>query len=65
VTHYSFFELKILNDISKLSFENNSSNFMKIIGAGDTSQLGYLAKVGGRYFSYNIESMNSIFMPKL
>ena len=38
---------------------------MKIIGAGDTSQLGYLAKIGNRYFSYNVESMNSIFAPKL
>jgi hypothetical protein len=38
---------------------------MKIVGAGDPTQLGYLAKVGENYYSYNVDSTNAIFTPRL
>lgn len=65
ITHYSFAELTILNAISKLSYNKDSTNFMKIVGAGDPTQLGYLAKVDNLYYSYNIDAMNAIFTPRL
>ena len=65
ITHYSFIELYLLNAISKYSFNNLSLNFMKIIGAGDDNQLGYLSKIDNKYYEYNISSVNAIFTPKL
>lgn len=65
ITHFSFAELYLLNAISKFSYNNNNLSFMKIIAAGDPTQLGYLAKVGESYYEYNIGAINSIFTPKL
>ncbi len=65
VTHFSFAELYILNAISKYSYFNDSLNFMKIIAAGDPTQLGYLAEINGSFYSYNIDSVNAIFTPRL
>ena len=65
VTHYSFAELHILNEISRLSYNKNSTNFMKIIGAGDPTQLGYLADIEGSQYQYNTNVMNAIFTPRL
>lgn len=65
ITHYSTAELVILNEISKISYDRNSSNFMKIIGAGDSAQMGYLAKVDGNYYNYNINGINAIYTPRL
>ena len=38
---------------------------MKVIGAGDPTQMGYLLNVGGSYYNYNINSINAIFAPRL
>jgi len=65
VTHFSAFEMYLLNAISEYSYNNDSLNFMKIIGAGDTTQLGYLAKIGDQYVQYNINTYNAIFTPRL
>ena len=65
VTHYSFFEIKMLNEISARSFDVETGNFMGIITAGDTSQLGWLAEVNDRHYNYNVETMNAIAAPKL
>lgn len=65
VTHYSFAEMYILNAISVHSYYNDSLNFMKIIGAGDPGQLGYLARVGDNYYEYNIGAINAVTTPKL
>ena len=65
VTHYSFAELHILSEISRLSYYKDSSNFMKIVGAGDQNQLGYSAEIGGKFYSYNVNSVNAIFTPRL
>ena len=65
VTHFSFAELYVLNAISKYSYFNDSLNFMKIIAAGDPTQLGYLAEINGNFYSYNIDSVNAIFTPRL
>lgn len=65
VTHFSAAELYLLNAISKFSYTSDSTNFMKIIAAGDPSQLGNLVEISGNYFSYNIDSINAIFTPKL
>lgn len=65
VTHFSSFELYLLNAISKYSYNSDSLNFMKIIAAGDPTQLGYLVKANGEYYSYNIDAVNAIFTPRL
>jgi hypothetical protein len=65
VTHFSSFEMHLLNEISKYSYNSNSLTFMKIIGAGDPTQLGYLAKVDGDYYNYNVDAINAIFTPRL
>ena len=65
ITHYSFFEIKMLNEISERSFDVETGNFMGIITAGDTSQLGWLAEVNDRHYNYNVETMNAISAPKL
>lgn len=68
-THYSWAELHILNEISKESYKRNDVNFMKVVVAGDDSQLGYelTAKIenGDRYYSRNVSGINSIFTPRL
>lgn len=65
VTHYSFAELIILSEISKLSYNRPTTNFMKLVGAGDQNQLGYLAQVKGKYYNYNVNTVNAIFTPRL
>ena len=65
VTHYSFAELHLLNQISKLSYKKDSTNFMKVIGAGDPTQLGYLAEIDGKFYEYNVNAVNSINVPRL
>jgi len=65
ITHFSSFELYLLNEISKYSYYKDNLNFMKIIGAGDPTQLGHLIKVGNDYYEYNMDSINAIFTPRL
>lgn len=65
VTHFSFAELHILNEISKRSYLNDETNFMKIIAAGDPNQLGYFIESSNNYFTYNVNAINGIFTPKL
>jgi len=38
---------------------------MKIIAAGDPTQLGYLANVNKNFYSYNVDAINAIFTPRL
>ena len=65
VTHFSSFELYLLNAISKHSYAKDSLNFMKIIATGDPTQLGNLVKVNKDYYSYNVDGINAIFTPRL
>lgn len=65
VTHLSKAELLLLNFVSKASYNNNSGNFFKVIGTGDTSQLGYQALFQGQYIEYNVSSLNAIYTPYL
>lgn len=65
VTHFSFAELKVLNEISKKSYYSDSSNFMKIIASGDPNQLGYFINNGKTYYQQNVNQVTGIFTPKL
>lgn len=65
VTHFSEFEMYLLNAISRYSYSNDGLTFMKVIAAGDPTQLGYLAEIEGKYYNYNIGSTNAIFTPRL
>jgi len=65
VTHFSFAELRILNEISKRSYYNNNSNFVKVIAAGDPNQLGYFINYKGSKLTYNVNAVNGIFTPRL
>ena len=65
ITHFSFAEIHILNEISKRSYISNKSNFVKIIAAGDPNQLGYFIDYDGRKFNYNVTAVNGIFAPRL
>lgn len=67
VTHLSKPEILLLNFVSKASYQNGTGNFFKVVGTGDTSQLGYQVRVkgddGDQYVEYNIAGLNSIFTP--
>jgi len=62
VTHYSWAEMHILNEISKKSHE---TSFMKIVAAGDPTQLGYFIDDKGTLFDYNVGRLNGLFTPQL
>lgn len=64
ITHFSFAEIHVLNEISKLSYVGEG-NFMKIIAAGDPNQLGYFINDFEAYYQYNITSLNCIKTPIL
>ena len=73
-THLSFAEIHILNEISRLSYNDNTKTFMKVIMAGDTTQMGYLVEmeVGNKdgapvysYYEYNINVVDTINTPRL
>jgi hypothetical protein len=38
---------------------------MKIIAAGDPTQLGKLAEISDSFYSYNVDSVNAIFTNRL
>lgn len=59
ITHFSSLELDILNKIVQ---SLPKDNFIKIIGAGDTSQSGF--KYGGT-MELNVDRVKGIFTPKL
>ena len=63
VTHLSKPEILLLNFVSKMSHQNGTGNFFKVVGTGDTSQLGYQVSVGNQRVEYNIGGLNSIFTP--
>ena len=60
VTHYSAAELFLLNEISRKSYEDESLSFMKIIAAGDPTQMGKMVKLSSQYYNYNIDSVTGI-----
>jgi hypothetical protein len=63
----------ILNEISKESFHNKDVSFMKIVAAGDDTQLGYnVERTVSQYgqnelqlFEKNIDSIDGLFVNKL
>lgn len=59
ITHFSSIELEILNTLVKSLPKNN---FIKIIGAGDTSQAGFKY---GNNMEMNVDRVSGIFTPKL
>lgn len=54
--------MHILNEISKKSHE---TSFMKIVAAGDPTQLGYFIDDKGTLFDYNVGRLNGLFTPQL
>lgn len=65
VTHFSKAELLLLDFISKASRQNDTSNFMKVIGLGDPTQQGYKMESGGEFVEYNLNTLNAVFTPSL
>ena len=63
ITHFSAIELAILNEVSRMS--KTAGNFMKIIAAGDTNQIGSKLKVGLDAVEYNVNRTIGIFSPTL
>ena len=65
ITHYSIGELHVLNEISRISYNNPNLTFMKVVGAGDQNQMGYMVELGSETLSYNVNQVNAIFTPRL
>ena len=67
ITHFSKAEIQLLDFISRKSFSNSSSNFMKFVGAGDTTQRGFKAysKQYKQYVDYNVDNLNAVYTAPL
>ena len=65
ITHFNFAEIHLLNEISKISYNKEGSNFMKVIAAGDPNQLGYFISQEGSFYQYNVNAVDGIKTPIL
>lgn len=67
VTHFSKAELQLLDFISKKSYANNKSNFMKVVGVGDKNQRGFkiYSPKNKQYVDYSTDSLAAVFTPPL
>lgn len=64
ITHFSTAEQTLLNEIAKISL--NKGNFMKVVGLGDQTQMGFGVSVSDKEFlNYNVNGTNALFTPTL